>query len=195
MQRGELLGHRSDMGLEPSQKSATVLSDGAELPIHQGRGVASTVARKLEPAENPYEPECNTRHAGKVFVISQKVLHAVNAEASDNADISLIGDRLLLCLWDLDDGTSLWIELQSSGEYEIAHNNKRLYGKDDPNWMDENKPSKYRMGTILRLGRPGFPVNYTQKQKRAVTLEQLRQVQEQVPKASIEAWVDCNETP
>jgi hypothetical protein len=145
---------------------------------------------KLKPVpDNPFDPGSETQHAGKVFVLTQGVLRAGNATASDRCDISVLADRFLLCLWDVDDGTSLWIALQSNGDYDIAHANKRLYAGRDPNWMDASKVSRYRDGTIWRMGSPGRPFRHTQQQQRAITKEELTQVQSRISKASIDALV------
>lgn len=147
------------------------------------------MATLLPVPDNPFAPESDTRHAGKVFVLTQGVLRAGNATASDGSDISVLADRFLLCLWDADDGTSLWIELQSSGEYDITHANKRLYAGEDPNWMDASKISRYRDGTIWRMGRPGSPFRHRQQQQRAITKAELTQVQSRVSRPSIDALV------
>lgn len=145
---------------------------------------------KLQPApDNPFAPEIETQHAGKVFVLTQEVLRAGNATASDGSDISVLADRFLLCLWDVDDGTSLWIALQSKGDYEITPANKCLYAGYDPNWMDASKISRYRDGTIWRMGRPGNPFRHSQQQQRAITREELAQVQSRVSRTSIDALV------
>lgn len=155
----------------------------------------------LEPAENPYDPECDTRHAGKVFRFSQSFLIDHNIKPSDGTSPSEIGEgRYMLCLYDLEDGTSLWIGLQRKGEYEIAHENKRQYGTLERHnnrrgaWMDPNTISCYRKAnirdgkirdaTIWRLGSPGNPIKFAQSEKRAITLCELRKVRARM-------FVDC----
>lgn len=144
---------------------------------------------KLAP-ENPFDPECDTQHAGKVFVLNQTVLLAVGATASNGTDISVLKDRFLLCLWDVDDGTSLWIALQSDGDYDIRHSSKRLHAGEDPNWMNESKVSRYRDGTVWRLGRKGSPFRHKQQQQRAIGKEELDQVRSRISTGSIAALVD-----
>lgn len=144
----------------------------------------------LPAAENPYDPDDETRHAGKVFVLTQGVLRAVNVTSSDGAQPSVLADRLLLCLWDVDDGRSLWIELQSLGEFEIPHAAKRLYAGTDPNWMNEQKVSHYRDGTVWRLGRPNMPFKHHQTQQRAVIVEELHRIRNRISQASIDCLIN-----
>ncbi len=87
---------------------------------------------------DPYEPENDQVHADKVFVLQVGVLRAAGAIASDGTAPDVIGDRLLLCLWDLVDGRSIWIELQTNGEYTIPHEAKFLTAGNDPNWMNRS---------------------------------------------------------
>jgi hypothetical protein len=145
------------------------------------------MAQLLEAPENPLDPECETRHAGEVFVLMQDVLRAGNATSSDGSDLSVLADRFLLCIWDVDDGTSLWIALQSNGDHEIAHGNKMLYAGTDDNWMNPSKVSRYRDGTIWRLGRRSQPFRHRQQQQRAISKEELTQVQTRISRASIDA--------
>lgn len=147
------------------------------------------MAQRQEPAEDPYDPENEYRHAGKVFVLTQKVLHAASAKASDGSDPSVLADRFLLCLWDVDDDTSLWIALQSNGDYEITHGNKRLSAGSDPNWMDASIPSKYRDGTVWRLGRCGKPFRHSQGEQRFITRDELLRVQGRISEDSINILV------
>ena len=135
--------------------------------------------------EDPYDPEDNKAHAGKVFVLQVGVLRAAGATASDETDPALIGDRLLLCLWDLADGRSIWLELQSNGEFAIPHEAKYLKAGTDPNWMNPDKISYYRDGTIWLLGRRNRPFTHRQAQQRGVSIQELGNIRSRISEASI----------
>lgn len=142
--------------------------------------------RNLLPSSaDPSSPEVDTRHAGKVFVVPQTVLEAAGVVASDGTDPAVLKDRLLLCLWDVNDGTSLWIAVQTAGDYEIPHGAKVLASGDDPNWMNSSYRSRYRDGTVWRLGRPGRPFKYRQRQQRAVTLAELERIRARISSPSV----------
>lgn len=141
--------------------------------------------RFRETARDPYQPEDNQRHAGKVFVIPLIVLRAAGVAASDGTDPAVIGDRLLLCLWDVVDGRSIWLELQSNGEYSIPHESKYLAAGSDPNWMNPTRVSYYRNGTIWRLGRPSQPFTYQQAQRRGVNIQELDNIRTRISRDSI----------
>lgn len=141
---------------------------------------------RREPMDHPYDTECETRHAGKVLILDPEEL---NAKASDGKSPSLIvshdpnnsRSRPMLCLYDLDNETSLWVGLQSSGKYEIDPNNKKQHkqGLRDNRWM--KRRSWYRSdSTILRLGCPGTPFKCKQKQKRYITKPALLEVQKNI---------------
>ena len=147
------------------------------------------MARFLQAQKLPFTPESDIRHAGKVFVLTQGVLQAGGATSSDGSDVSVLADRFLLCLWDVDDGTSIWIALQSNGDYQLPHASKRLHAGSDANWMDASKLSRYRDGTIWRLGRPGRPFRHRQQQQRSITPEELAVVRSRVSASSIATLV------
>ncbi len=141
----------------------------------------------LVPSDNPYDPECKTCHAGKVFRLSQADFYDAHAIASDGSspmNITRYNEpRYMLCLWDLADGLSVWLPLQSKGEHTITP--ERKYGKRDSKWI--NNPSRYwtrrpggRHGAIWRLGRPGEPFRYEQRERRGITLDELFKTQEEV---------------
>lgn len=136
-------------------------------------------------ARDPYEADDNTLHAGKVFVIPQSVLTAAAAIASDGTAPREIGDRLLLCLWDVVDGRSIWLELQSNGENSIPHEAKYLTRGLDPNWMNPEKISYYRNGTIWCLGRPGTAFTYRQAEQRGVRIAELENIRARISPDSI----------
>jgi hypothetical protein len=138
-----------------------------------------------ETATNPYRPKNISRHAGKVFVIPLTVVRAAGVVASDGTDPAVIGDRLLLCLWDVLDGRSIWLELQSNGEYSIPHQAKYLAAGSDPNWMNPAKVSCYRNDTIWRLGRPNVPFTYRQTQQRGVKIDELDNIRSRISHESI----------
>jgi hypothetical protein len=139
----------------------------------------------LEPSDNPFAPEIDTRHAGKVFVLTQRNLHAAGAVGSDGTNPSKLVNRFLLCLWDADNDTSFWITLQSIGDYEVPHATKRLYAGADANWMDPKKTTYHRNGTVWRLGALGKPLKFTQKQQRAVVKDELLRIQKRISSASV----------
>lgn len=139
---------------------------------------------------SPYEPEDETLHAGKVFVMPQGVLKAVGATASDGSDLAELKNRLLLCLWDVDDDRSVWLSVQSKGDFQIPHPSKLLLAGDDPNWMDPDKVSRYRAGTLWILGQPGKPVKFTQPQKRAVTNEELATIRARFSPEAVTRFID-----
>lgn len=139
-----------------------------------------------DPAD-PFDPEVETQHTGKVFVIPQRVLAGAGIRASDGTDPVAIGDRLLLCLWDLSDGTSIWLELQTIGDFAIPHESKRLRAGVDANWMNPARPSHYRDGTLWLLGRPGSPFRYRQLQQRHITDRELNVVRSRMSPASVNA--------
>lgn len=134
---------------------------------------------------DPYDPEEPTLHAGKVFVIPQSVLRAAGVVASDGTDPALIGDRFLLCLWDLRDGRSLWLAVQSTGDFEIPHRAKYIRRGDDPNWMNPKKQSRYRDGTVWCLGRKDNPFRFLQKQQRGVGVQELDKMRARLSRDSI----------
>lgn len=141
--------------------------------------------RLLPVADDPFNPEIETRHAGKVFVLTPGILKIVRATGSDGSNPTELVNRFLLCLWDLDDDSSLWITLQSVGEFEVPHASKRLYAGTDPNWMDPEKVTYHRNGTLWCLGYPGTPVKFKQNQKRAVVKDELIQIQNRISQESI----------
>lgn len=144
-----------------------------------------------ETRENPYEePEDTTLHAGKVFVVPLNVLWAAGVVASDGTDPAVIGDRLLLCLWDVVDQRSIWLELQSNGEYAIPHDAKYLTAGQDPNWMNPGRTSYYRDGTIWLLGRRNQPFTYRQQQRRGGYVGELNNIRERISRASIRRLLD-----
>jgi hypothetical protein len=118
------------------------------------------------------------------------VLDGAAVQASDGSDPSLLKDRFLLCLWDVTDGTSIWLPLQSEGEYEIPHEAKVLLAGEDANWMNPNKISRYRDWTLWRLGRPGRPFNFAQKQQRAVRVPELERIRSQISGSSVESLLE-----
>lgn len=140
-------------------------------------------------AENPFAPESELLHAGKVFVFTPGVLKAVGATSSDGSDAGSLVNRFLLCLWDATDDSSLWITLQSVGEFEIPHAAKRLYSGVDANWMDEAKSTRHRDGTLWRLGRAGRPVKFTQPQQRAVIASEVERIRARISGASLRVFV------
>jgi hypothetical protein len=141
----------------------------------------------LPTSENPYDPEDRTRHAGKVFVVSRSVLDGAGVQASDGSDPSSLKDRFLLCLWDAADGTSIWLPLQSEGEYKIPHEAKLLLAGEDPNWMDPELISHHRNWTLWRLGRPGRPFDFSQKQQRAVRVSELERIRSRISESSVKS--------
>ncbi len=143
----------------------------------------------LPVTDNPFSPEIENRHAGKVFVLTAGILNIVRATGSDGSDPSGLVSRFLLCLWDLDDDSSLWITLQSVGDFEVPHASKRLYAGTDPNWMDPEKVTYHRNGTLWRLGYPGTPVKFKQAQKRAVVKDELTLIQGRISPESIAKFV------
>ncbi len=143
----------------------------------------------LTEAVDPYSPEDERIHAGKVFVLPQGVLAAVNTTSSDGSAVSELKDRLMLCLWDVDDATSVWISLQSDGDFEVTHANKRLAGAADPNWMDEDKVTHYRNGTLWLMGKPGRPVNFSQKQKHSVTNAELDAIRANISRSTLDSLI------
>jgi hypothetical protein len=147
------------------------------------------MATLLPVPENPFDPEIDTRHAGKVFVLTQGILRAVSATGSDGTDAAELVNRFLLCLWDVDDDTSLWITLQSIGDYLVPHAEKRIYAGIDPNWMDPNRQTFHRDGTLWRLGSSGHPVRFRQQQQRAVTKAELLRIQGRISPKSMSAFV------
>lgn len=145
--------------------------------------------RFLPDPMDPFDPEIETRHAGKVFVVPQRVLAGAGVRASDGTDPAVIGDRLLLCLWDVIDGTSIWLEFQSVGEHEVPHESKRLRAGTDTNWMNPARPSRYRDGVLWLLGRPGAPFRYRQTQQRHITPNELSAVRSRMSASSVDALV------
>jgi hypothetical protein len=136
-----------------------------------------------------YPPARDTIHAGKVFVVPQSVLKAAGVMSSDGSDASVLGDRFLLCLWDVDDGTSIWLPVQSFGDFAIPHSAKLLLAGTDPNWMDEARPSKYRDGTLWRLGLPRRPFMFSQQQQRAVTKDELDVIRTRISLGSVQVLI------
>lgn len=154
---------------------------GNQPTVRDGRFVA-------DPAD-PFGPETETQHAGKVFVVPQHVLIGAGIRSSDGTDPVVIGDRLLLCLWDAQDGTSIWLGLQSSGDFEIPFESKLLRAGTDPNWMNPARITRYRDGTLWLLGRPGAPFRYRQAQQRAITRDELTVVRGRMSPTSVDALV------
>ena len=135
--------------------------------------------------DNPFDPERKEIHAGKVFVFPHGVLKAVRAKSSDGRRFDNAKDHFFLCLWDLDDGPSLWIALQSEGEFEVPFESKRMHEGVDLNWMDQHKKSHYRDAAIYRLGTLGTPISFSQKQKRYVTRLEMEKIRKTISNESI----------
>lgn len=145
------------------------------------------MAKRVETlVENPFNPEKKDVHAGKVFVFSHGVLKAVGAVSSDSRGFDDAKDHFFLCLWDLDNDASIWIALQSEGEFEVSYASKRMHEGSDPNWMSQDKTSHYRNGAIYRLGSPGNPVSFSQKQKRYVTRSEVETIRSRISQEAIE---------
>lgn len=141
-------------------------------------------------SSSPSDQWSNILHAGKVFVISQKVLEGAGWRSSDGSHRSELKDRLLLCLWDVDDGTSVWISIQSSGEHRIPLDEKLMFGQVDANWMDEARGSYHRVGTLWLLGRPGRPFRFDQAQKRAIKDSELKIIRGRFSSENVMALIE-----
>ena len=121
----------------------------------------------------PETPHDRTKHAGRVFVLTSQILTKFGCP-SDDTDPTTMKDRLYLCIWDLSDGTSIWLSVQSGGTHTIPNDSKLNAGTRDPNWMDNT--SHHNIGTLWKLGTRGNPFNFSQPQLRAITRDELNKI-------------------
>jgi hypothetical protein len=175
--------------------AVTISPSTATDVVRLNEGATVDRTQFLPTPENPYDPEDRQRHAGKVFVIPHVALVGGAVQASDESDPLVLKDRLLLCLWDLTAGTSIWLPIQSEGEYVTPHEANLLLGGQDPNWMNPARISRHRNGTLWRLGRPGRPFAFYQREQRAVRLPELELIRSRISESSLKSLLPSAVNP